>query len=303
MMSQKKVQKWKRAVPIKRPDNIISSDFSETIPFRPSYDEKKVPVDMFRLLSMDYARQWHIEKQEIKEVIVISNEPVFLQRRYVIRGLLRRLQKAQMDQQHFAKKKKPEKSQEDDEKITKQKELSREPSKISVTRSSIEKIRKSIPKTTDTNIEPCGESASSVSQCSSHADLEAVCHRDDLDKRACRIGAKKSYQKDDSKNVGETKSKPETHKRKVDAVPVTTKKEETKLATAPYAATSKTQTSPAPIADTEEECICMCTCACTAFRNSENDSKSSSTLPEYKSISRDSIDDQINPPTNCHIHV
>lgn len=60
---------------------------------------------MFKLMSYDYAREWFAAKQKIKEVIVASNEAVFLQRRYVIRGMLRKKNEILQPEKRFVMKK------------------------------------------------------------------------------------------------------------------------------------------------------------------------------------------------------
>ncbi|KAK9510329.1 hypothetical protein O3M35_005135 [Rhynocoris fuscipes] len=101
MVEKKKWSTWERAVPIKQPDHIKSSEYSEQVPFKPSYEQINEPVSMFKLIAMDYARQWHEEKKQLKEIIITAKEQPYLQRRYVIRGLLRKLVVTQIEEKRF----------------------------------------------------------------------------------------------------------------------------------------------------------------------------------------------------------
>ncbi|XP_014253163.1 uncharacterized protein LOC106668702 [Cimex lectularius] len=88
-MSNYRFYKWARVVPIKHRDNLVSSQFSDSPRFIASYenDEK---VNMFSLMSHEYAKQWREEKDATNRVVLETQDSDFLMRRYVIRGYLNR---------------------------------------------------------------------------------------------------------------------------------------------------------------------------------------------------------------------
>lgn len=51
------------AVPMKRRDNIVSSNYMDFKPFLPSYEEKCDKTNFFYLMSMEYQRIWTQEKE------------------------------------------------------------------------------------------------------------------------------------------------------------------------------------------------------------------------------------------------
>lgn len=62
-MAYHKKIKFEMAVPIKRRDNIVSSNYMDFKPFLPSYEEKCDKTNFFYLMSMEYQRIWTREKE------------------------------------------------------------------------------------------------------------------------------------------------------------------------------------------------------------------------------------------------
>lgn len=56
--------KFERAVPLKRRDNLMSSDYTDVPPFKPSYQKTCEKPNMFYLMSMEYQQIWTKEKDE-----------------------------------------------------------------------------------------------------------------------------------------------------------------------------------------------------------------------------------------------
>ncbi|RZF39544.1 hypothetical protein LSTR_LSTR001065 [Laodelphax striatellus] len=88
---QKKPGKLQRIPHIKPQNGIISSDFVDFKPMVPSYIKEK--PNMFLLLSMEYARQWHSEKNvHEKSINDEKREEEYVSRKYVKKGLNRKKQ-------------------------------------------------------------------------------------------------------------------------------------------------------------------------------------------------------------------
>ncbi|XP_014285039.1 uncharacterized protein [Halyomorpha halys] len=96
--------KWTPALPQKKPDSIMSSEYTNSTsgPFIPSYEKEE--VNMFQLMAMDYARMWLSERTEEKQIALSSQDNDFLVRRYVIRGLLVRKKEQEQEKQFTMKK-------------------------------------------------------------------------------------------------------------------------------------------------------------------------------------------------------
>ncbi|XP_078051951.1 uncharacterized protein LOC144478101, partial [Augochlora pura] len=60
--SDAKIKQWSAAVPLKAPDNIVSSQFAMLKTFVPSYEKEKRPC-MEQLLTNEYQRIWWQEKE------------------------------------------------------------------------------------------------------------------------------------------------------------------------------------------------------------------------------------------------
>lgn len=55
---------FKPVLPIRRPDTLISSDYSLRRPFVPSYQRKDEKPDMHNIMTMEYQKMWMNEKNE-----------------------------------------------------------------------------------------------------------------------------------------------------------------------------------------------------------------------------------------------
>ncbi|BET03278.1 Hypothetical protein NTJ_16097 [Nesidiocoris tenuis] len=87
------IKNWAPRILIRPTDHIISSSYTHSQPFVPSYE--KEPVDMFLLMANTYAKIWAREKTHYQKQAMDSflENNAFLMRRYVIKGLQKRLKK------------------------------------------------------------------------------------------------------------------------------------------------------------------------------------------------------------------
>ncbi|XP_076299623.1 uncharacterized protein LOC143218374 isoform X1 [Lasioglossum baleicum] len=84
-VSDLKVKMWSPAVPLKTPDNIVSSQFTLQKVFVPSYEKEKRPC-MEQLLTNEYQRIWWQEKETWdRRFNATPTTKKLLQRKVVIR--------------------------------------------------------------------------------------------------------------------------------------------------------------------------------------------------------------------------
>jgi len=89
---KKKKLLWEPTKMAKPKDNLISSDYANADRFQPECE--KGETNMFHLLAMEYGRMWKHERETNWGVVLLATQDDgFLQRRYVIRGLLKKKQK------------------------------------------------------------------------------------------------------------------------------------------------------------------------------------------------------------------
>lgn len=70
MSKKDNIVRHKRTLPLKRPDGIISSDFSNGVPFQPSYSKKCGNTNnMFYLMAHEYAAIWKRELEEFDKAL------------------------------------------------------------------------------------------------------------------------------------------------------------------------------------------------------------------------------------------
>lgn len=75
-MGYQKKLSFERTVPLKRRDNLVSSDYTDVKPFIPSYDTRCEKPNVFYLMSMEYQRIWEQEKNEyFKSTITVALKP------------------------------------------------------------------------------------------------------------------------------------------------------------------------------------------------------------------------------------
>uniref|UniRef100_A0A0A9Y2N0 Phosphopantetheine adenylyltransferase n=1 Tax=Lygus hesperus TaxID=30085 RepID=A0A0A9Y2N0_LYGHE len=88
--------KWTPRVMAHPKNHIKSSDYEESVPFEPPY--MREPEDMQMIMSHSYAKKWNQEKTTFKQKLLeIKNEnTVFLMRRYVVRGLGKKLKELEL---------------------------------------------------------------------------------------------------------------------------------------------------------------------------------------------------------------
>lgn len=73
-MTYHKKLKFEVAVPLKRRDNLLSSNYANVEVFIPSYQNKYVKPNLFYLMSMEYQRLWMEEKEEYLKSINVGRE-------------------------------------------------------------------------------------------------------------------------------------------------------------------------------------------------------------------------------------
>ncbi|KAF6207568.1 hypothetical protein GE061_016015 [Apolygus lucorum] len=88
--------KWTPTVMIRPKNHIRSSDYVDAVAFVPPY--MKEPEDMQMIMSHSYAKKWNQEKTQFKQKLLeIQNEnAVYLMRRYVVRGLGRKMRNLEL---------------------------------------------------------------------------------------------------------------------------------------------------------------------------------------------------------------
>ncbi|XP_073998728.1 uncharacterized protein isoform X2 [Rhodnius prolixus] len=66
--------KWESSKMLKPRDTFASSEFSELVPFRPSFEKDKSHPNMFDVLSMEFERIWRRELDEVLRAPVIDKD-------------------------------------------------------------------------------------------------------------------------------------------------------------------------------------------------------------------------------------
>ncbi|XP_046676141.1 uncharacterized protein LOC124364836 [Homalodisca vitripennis] len=101
-VAKDKKLKWEPTHKAKPPDGIKSSDYAHAKPFIPSYEHEGRPK-MGLLMSNEYARMWHREKEEFERPVVVDSK--YLPKKCVIRGLNKKKQNLKAANKENVKKK------------------------------------------------------------------------------------------------------------------------------------------------------------------------------------------------------
>uniref|UniRef100_A0A224XZQ0 Uncharacterized protein n=1 Tax=Panstrongylus lignarius TaxID=156445 RepID=A0A224XZQ0_9HEMI len=65
---------WEMSKIAKHQDTLASSEYSDVVPFRPSFEHDKSHPDMFDLLSMEYARVWERELEYARSIPLVQKD-------------------------------------------------------------------------------------------------------------------------------------------------------------------------------------------------------------------------------------